>query len=267
MAQQISFYRKNYIDISNSIASISEQSSLQENGLSLMRDRSNNTAWITTGSNDAETLQVIFDFVDARDVDSIILIGHNLDSFQIEYDSSGVWTDFATPINESGVTDTTSYYEVTSVNTTRIRLTITGTQVADDEKRIQQAVFTEKLGQLEGWPRVRNARLDQNIQTNDVVSGKRSITRNTGGFRFEASVRVWNVAADIALLENLYLSNASFLVWIASGDEEQFSLKRFGYRNQDIFLMRTSDQYTPNFYKGLYRSGFVLAVSFSEVIN
>lgn len=269
MAQQMRFFRKNFLDSSYSNATISEQSSLQENGLDQMRDRSNRTAWITTGATDAETLNIVADFVDTRDINSIILVGHNLGAFTIQYDLDGsmTWTDFSTAINESSNTDSTSYFSFTTVSTRRIRLTITGTQVADAEKVIKQWIVSEQIGQLIGWPKVQRAALNQQISRSTLPSGKQSVNRNTGGFRFQAAVTLWRIEADLELLEKLYLTNQGFLVWICGGDEDQFSVQRLGYRLEDIFLMKLGDDYTPNFYKGVYTTGFQIAADFVEVID
>lgn len=273
MASQILFFRKNKIDLDDPNVSITvTDGTATDDGadyLDYLRNRNNTSAWFTQGSNDAANTTLVYDLVDTRTVDSIILIGMNFASYTLKYWDGAAYQDFATPISVSGNTATTKYHEVTEVTTSRIQLVITGTITPDDDKQMKQTIITEKLnvGQLESWPVIDAPKHTLNPAKKEMLSGKVHIINSTGRVEFGLKLKNWNDDNDFDLFEDLYFINQGVLVWPCGGDESQFFSSRIGYRLQDIYLMRPNNDWSPKLYQGLYNAGMDVDIKLVEVVN
>src|SRR5688500_2818941 len=132
MSGQIIFFRKSKADFSydNVSATASEGASYAEYVL----NRSNLSAWLTTGSVDANNTTLTIDFSEDRVVSDILLLKHNFKAFTVKLWDGSTYQDFSPAISETTNTDSSNYYEVTSQETSRIQITITGTQTPDEDK-------------------------------------------------------------------------------------------------------------------------------------
>jgi len=265
MGYQIRFYYKSRCDNSFSgvSATASEASSFAQNVLT----RSNLDAWITTGSVDANNTTLTVDFGDAKTITEIFLILHNFKAYTVKYWNGSSYVNFSTPIAETTNTATTTHYSFTSVSTQRIQLTITGTMVANSDKSLCQLVATQSIGQISAWPVISKPTHVTNIQKSMMLSGKTHLTRNAGGFTCELKVKILSTSADLAIIETLYDSVDGFLVWLCGGSTSQFSSVRKGYRLEDLYLMKCMDDYVPEFYEGLYKSGIKINMKLGEVVT
>jgi hypothetical protein len=263
MAGQIVFFEKNFVDISNDAASASasEASSLAY----LVQNRSNLTRWVTTGSADSSNTTFTMDIGDLKTVSDILLLQHNFKAFTVEYWDGSSYQSFSPAISETTNTAESNHYEVTPVVTSRIKITITGTMVADDDKYLTQLIVTRQLGQLNGWPIIKNPVFNRNRKSTSMLSGKKAVSLAVGGFSMELSVSCWRDSDDLDLIESLYARSEGFLVWPGGGVESQFSSVRKGYRMEDLFLMRPMNDYEPEFYRGLYSSGLSINMKLAEV--
>ena len=272
MASQIKFFKKNIIDLSNDSAAITVTDAVASNNgqsfVDYIRNRNNFSAWLTTGSTDAANTTLEVDWGQGRDVDSILLIGHNFKAFTIQYWNGSIWTDFSTPIAQTVNADSTTLFSFDQVETTKIKIIITGTQVVNADKELYQLIVTEKIanGAFEGWPVIKNPIHDLNLKSTKMLSGKTNIVESTGAFKVDMEVSNWRNANDLALVENLYFRREPFLVWLGGGDESQFSYAALGYRKMDIYYMRPSNSYEPEFVKGLYQAGLKIAIKLVESI-
>ena len=264
MSGQIRFFEKNKIDISE--PNISIAASQGDTYTDFVRNRSNLSAWQTTGSVDADNTTFEIDLVDPRSIDSIILIKHNFKSFTLQYWDGASWVDFSTAINPSTNTAETTFHQFTLVTTTKLKLTILGTIIANADKFLYQFIATEQIGQLNGWPIVKPV-IGRNRQRSKMISGKESVREQIDATQVKLNVNCWSNSADLSIVEELYDSNDGFLVWLSGGDESQFSSVRQGYRLEDLYLMKCIGEYKPAFYKGLYPSGLVIAIDLTEVVD
>lgn len=270
-AQQIKFFRKNKIDLSftDPVLTVTDGTATDDGAsyLDQMRDRKNNTGWFTFGSNDAANTQIDVDMVDAKNIDHIILIKHNFAAYTIQYWNGAAYTDFSTAINVSGNTAETTEHTFDSVNTTKIRLIITGTIVANADKKCRQFIVTEKIGagQFEGWPIVKPT-LSLNRRVNFTPSGKAYVVESAQSYQVDLSVLSWKSDTDLTIVEEMFFNNSAFLVWPCGGDESQFSTVRRGYRLEDIFLMKCVNEWKPEYYKGNYFMGIKANIKLVEVI-
>jgi hypothetical protein len=272
MAQQIMFFKKNWIDLSktatltitDSVASNSGQSYVN-----FMRNRNNFSAWMTTGSTDAANTQIDIDMVDSKDVGDILIVKHNLKSYTIQYWNGSAYVDFSTTIAPTNDTASTSHYSFNQTSIQKIRIIITGTQVADSDKRITQLIVTEKIvsGQLTGWPQIKKPTLSTNKKISKSLSGKASVIETVGYFAAQLSVASYSLDADLQIVEQIYNNREGVLMWLCGGDQTQFKTIRQGYRLEDIYLVRPVDDYVPEYINGQYQAGIKFQMSLQESID
>jgi len=271
MSQPIKFYNKSLIDQDESEASITiTDATATNNGqdfVSFLRNRSNETAWITTGSNDAANTQIDIDLIASKAIDRIILVGHNLKAFTIQYYNGSTYVDFSTAINETTNSDSTTEFIFDSVSTSAVRVIITGTQTANDDKQVKQIIITTAIGQLTGWPQIKKPTTSLNKKAIKLLSGKVLSVRQRGFFSCQLSVENYNIDADMAIIEEIYFSFNGVLVWFNAGDSTQFSRTNIGFRSEDLYLMSAVDEYEPEHYKGLYQSGIKFKMNLTEVVK
>lgn len=267
MGKQVAFFRKNKLDFAYEDVTI--EASEAPDFIGYIRDRKNTTGWMTTGSVDANNTTITADVSESKDFTDIILSGHNFKSYTLQHwdDTTSGWTDFSPAINEHANPGGTSRHSFAKVETNKIQLIIRETVLPNDEKVLRQFIATELIAQLNAWPIIKDAVSSRNRVKSVMLSGKRSIRENVGGFSCKLEVQVWRDPADLAAVEELYFANESFLVWLCGGDEAQFSSPRIGYRLEDIYLMKCENEYEPEWYHGLYTSGLNLKISLAEVVD
>lgn len=270
-SQRILFTKLNKIDLSNLDASITVTDTTASNNgqsfIDFVRNRNNTSAWLTTGSNDAANTQLDIDTIDERDINRIIIVGHNLKAYTIQFFNGTIFTDFSTVIAETNDLEDTTAFTFDLVSTAKIRIIITGTKVADADKIIKQLYITEDIGQLQGWPIIRNAKHTTNKRIGRMLSGKINSIESVGGFACDLRVSNYNIDADLTIIEKIYFGKRGVQVWLCGGNEDQFSHKRIGYRKEDIFLMRVTNDYQDDWVSGVYKNGIKILMKLAESIN
>lgn len=269
--EQIRFFRKNQIDLSkeNVVMTVTDAIALNngQDFIDYVRNRKNTSAWATTGSTDAANTTIDVDLDGSTFIDSLFLIKHNFKAFTIQYWGGLNWVDFPTPISETNNSEETSFYKFDGVQVAKLRLVITETFVVDDDKILRQFVVTSQMGQLEGWPIIKNPTISTNKIKNKMLSGKLNVIETIESFSTQLQVKVLRSTHDLDLIEAIYLLREGVLLWLNGGDDTQFSSVRLGYRKQDLPLVRPTDDYSPEFYKGLYRSGIKFKMKLEESIQ
>lgn len=271
MSQQIKFYQKNIIDIDNDNVTITVTDTTATNNgqayVDFMRNRKNTSSWRTTGSNDAANTRLDFELGDNYQVDRLLIIGHNLKAFTIQYWNGLTYVDFSIPISETTNSDGTTEFIFDEITTDKVRLIITGTQTADDDKLIKQFLVLKSVGQFSGWPQIKKPVSSRNKRRTRLLSGKTHITTQVGFFSCTLSVENWNIDADMDIVETLYFSPQGILMWINAGDNTQFSRTHIGYRGEDIYLISPVDEYTPEFFSYYYKTGVTIDIKLEEVVR
>lgn len=267
MAKQVTFFKKNKFDIS--FEDVTVTASEAPEFVYYLRDRSNATGWMTTGSLDANNTTIDFEITDAKDFTDILLVRHNFKAYAIQYWSpiAGAYVDFSPAIHVVNGPGGTTRHSFEPASTRKIRLVIQGTVTPNDEKSMRQFIATELIATLNAWPVIKDPVSSRNKIKSTMLSGKRSIRENAGGFSVSLEVAIWRDEADLAAVERLYFANESFLTWLCGGDEGQFSSPRIGYRLEDLFLTKCENEYEPEWYRGLYQSGLNLKVKLVEVAD
>jgi hypothetical protein len=263
--EHIKFFEKNKADLSYT-AAIATASQGDEYA-DLARNRANTSAWVTSGSVDADNTTYELDFVDSKVIDTLILAKHNFKNYTFKYWDGAAYQDVSPAVAVTNNTSETTSHSFTSVETTKVKVTITGTMTANQDKFLYQFIVTKLLGELSGWPVIKNANNSRSRIRNKMLSGKESISEQVGVVSFRLDQKIMKDDDDITLVENLFFSNEGFLVWLSGGLETQFSNVIRTYRNEDIFLMKCSNEYKPDLYQGIYSAGIHVVIDLVEVVD
>lgn len=265
----ILFFEKSKIDLSLSTTvtiTITDATATDtgSDNVDNLRNRKNTDGWATTGSNDAANTQVDIDMGEAHDITDIFLLRNNFDSYTIQYYNGSSYTDFSTAINESGNTEQDQRHSFTSVNCRLIRMIITGTMTADDDKFLSQFVVTNEIGQFTTGFKIDKATASKNRITTESLSGKVWVKRNIGAFSCTLSKNNVINTTDLTIVESLFDYYYGFLVWLCGGSTTQFRTQRIGYRRRDLFLMNVTNEYTPQWDGGFYEHGTNIKIKLVE---
>ena len=266
----IMFFRKNKIDLSQSNVSITVTDSVATNtGQSftdLLRNRSNNNGWSTTGSTDAASTTLVVDMTDSLPIDNILLVSHNLKAYTIKYWNGSAWTNFSTTIAETTNSATTTRHTFTSVSTSQIQIIITGTMVANADKRLAQLILTETLGTFTVEPVVSRPRVSRNRKVSTSLSGRKKVFKSVDAFSCNLKHDTVKLDADCDIIELLFNLYNPFLIWLCGGTITQFNYERQGYRLQDIFYVDIINDYEPEWINGNYNAKIKLDMDLAEAL-
>lgn len=244
-------------------------------------DRNKVTYWRTTGSDDSETVEFILTLGSSTTFNRLFLIDHNFRSFVIDYDVSGVWTDFSnvvgitgslgSSITESSFSENTSYYEFNSVTTSSIRIRVTTTQTADAEKYLNQIVVTTELGTLSGFPLINRLRSSRNDREVNMLSGKKLVIKSKESLEFQLDFKDYpaNLKSDLDLMFDLYDRDEVFMVWICGGrySTPYYRYTNRGFRLQDLITAQLSGDISPSYTSNVTSLPVNLRVQFVEVVD
>lgn len=270
MGYQIIFFEKNKVDQDNLSASIAVTDAIAYNNgsdfVDRVRNRDNRSAWMTTDSTDAANTQLDIDLGEDEFLTDIILVKHNWKSYTIQYYNGSTYVNFSTVIAPTNDTAETTHYNFTRLETSRIRIIILGTQTANDDKELFQLIITDRIGQLAGWPEISGVEFDTTKKITKMLSGKINMVESFESFGFGLSLPVYSNDTDLDIFQSVYDRRKGVLVWLCGGSESQFKTIRKGYRLEDIFLVRPTNDYNSELYKGQYKSGVKVNLQFKECI-
>lgn len=235
--------------------------------VSSLLDSNKETFYRSVGSSDVVTEEIEITFSESKTIDRLFISNFNGKDFNVMYDVAGVWTHFAnvTDINgtQTNITETvyaqdTYYAEFDSVSTTKIRIQILKSQVANAEKFINQVIVTEEIATLVGYPQIKKIKLNRQLRSKKTVSGKFSVQKSLESFNYQLqfsdypSSSVYNVDVDVMLTLND--SEEPFLVWLCGGrfGTPYFNYTLPGFRLKDIIQMQISSSYDLNYTSNIY---------------
>jgi hypothetical protein len=264
----IKFFKKNRYDLTNVLPTTTVTDSVAtetgEDFVNFMRNRNNTSGWMTTGSSDAGNTTIEIDFIDTVNIDSILLIGHNLKSFTLKYWNGSSWVDFSTPIAPTNVSKTSSLFEFTTATTQKLQLIILGTQTPNSEKVIKQFIATEIIGTFTEEPEVSPV-FDQERRVTKYLSGKSFVSKSLGGLNLQIKKSAVASSADLEIVETLFDSYEGFLVYLSGGDDTQFEQQRKGYTLDDIFFMNCSNDLKSEYVQSRWKMGMPIDLKLVEV--
>lgn len=265
----LKFYEKNIIDLDKTLVEITVTDAVADNNgqafVDLMRNRNNTSGWMTTNSSDAANTTLEIEMVNQEQMDSIILIGHNLKAFTIQYWNGSSYVDFSTAIDETANTADCSLYSFMEVSTSKVKIIITGAQVADADKKITQLIFTRTIGEMTSQPIISPV-ISKSRKVVAYPSGKKHIVKQVDAF--SARVKLNNVKDDndLTLIETLFDSHFGFIFWPSGGTQTQFDNERVGWRLKDIYLVNVTNEYKPEFAEGFYKHGMPIDLELAEIV-
>jgi hypothetical protein len=270
MAQPPKVLRKNYFDIDFSGSATVTDAVASNDGadfLGLLQNRNNESGWMTTGSTDAAETQLDIDLGDVKEVDTMILLGMNFKDFEAWYYDPDTLAWISLGEVEDNTLDTYEYYLGEAVFAQLWRIKIYGTMVVDADKIMNQLIITQRVGQFIGWPGLKTPTMDRGRKNTETLSGKIHQIQKVGNFSIKLEFKKWPEAGDFALLEEMFFYLAQgFLFWPSGGDETQFRSKRIGYRNIDLYLMKVTSEWNPEWEMNIYQLGLNLSLSLGETI-
>lgn len=226
-------------------------------------DRNKITRWRSVGSSDSITETLTITLPTATTIDRILLLDHNFKSYTVKYNGG---TDFTSVvgldgalgggISETTFSDDSSYYEFASVSVTTIEIAVTTTQVADEEKYLNQAISTTELGTLQGFPLVKPISLNKNARVSKTITGKRKVVKSLETLEFRLDFKNYpaRLTSDVDLVMDLDDRDDSFIVWLCGGRRgtDFFTHTLKGFRLRDAITMQTIKVIKPSYAKSVY---------------
>ena len=269
--QQVRVYNSPVSDIINDNFSIVITDSVaSDNGQSIsnfMRNRNLTSAWITTESNDSANTMIECIISDTSTVSDIFLVVHNFKDFDIDYFDGVAWVNIA---SVTGNIDDFYHAELTTpVITTKVRVIIYSTIIADSDKILTRLIITSKMGvgQFSSWPVVKNSTQGLIKKDSVMLSGKHRISQSVGSYSVRLDWKGVTTQDDVDIIEQMFLGRKSFLLWISGGSETQFRFKITGYRRKDFYTVKPRKDYIADFYKGIYSAMLTQGIDLVEVVD
>jgi len=269
---QIKFFRKNHIDLDRPNPELTVTDLVAINNgqaaTKFLRNRDNNSGWRTTDSTDAANTELLIDLKDYQDITDVMLIKHNFKDFLVEYyDVSSAM--FLTYENVVGNTKTTNVLnKETAINTNQIKITITATMQTDEDKSMRQLIITEKFGagQLESFPVIKNPKSSLNKKVNKLLGGRVNVVETRGSYSASLNVKFLRIDQDLEMIECIFWNREGVLMLLSGGNEDQFFSKRIGYRDEDIVLVRPTNELELPYNAGVYTNGIKIKMNVQEVV-
>lgn len=229
--------------------------------------------WVSSGSDDSTTETLTVTLPTEQEIDSIFLQLHNFKEFGITYGSGAsaftgvVGLDGAkSGIAETTFSGNTAFYKFDAVTTDRINITIEKTQTVDAEKYLSGLYVTKEIGTLEGYPDISAVKFDRNEKKSKVLSDREDVEKSYATLSFNLRLRAYPFADDVALLENLYDRETTFITWVCGGVPDNFVVKQRGFRVEDIIMTQVDRPISNSYYKNVYSLGVDQRYSFTEVV-
>jgi hypothetical protein len=244
-------------------------------------DRNPDTTWRSSGSLDVTTETLTITFPETTTIDRLFLLRHNWKEFSVQYYNGSTWVNFANvtgidgakaSISETTFSDSCAYYEFDEVSTTQLRIQVTKTQVANEEKYVSQIIATRELGTLVGYPQIKGVDVDRNARVKKSISGRYIIQKSdetfgaTLDFKEYPSSDVFNV--DVELMMDLHDREEPFLVWLCGGrrGSTYFRYTLRGFRLDDVLLMQISKAFKLSYASNIYTNPVNCKVELEEHI-
>ena len=235
--------------------------------VSFMRNRNLSSSWLTTESTDAANTTIEAIISDSSRVTDFFIVVHNFKNFSVEYWDGVAWIEL-----ENVVDNTSDFYHLEIADgliTIKMRVIVTGTMVADDDKRITRLIITEKMesGQFVSWPVIKKATQGSIKKNSKMLSGKSFISEAIGSYSVELQWKGITEQPDVDIIERMFLGRRAFMIWISGGSDSQFRFKLTGYRKQDFYIVKPIKDLISDYYKGFYTAMLPQTVPLVEVVD
>ncbi|MHA1347770.1 MAG: hypothetical protein ACTSO3_15325 [Candidatus Heimdallarchaeaceae archaeon] len=248
-----------------------------EDAVNSILDVNRYTQWESLGSNDTITETIVVTLPFAQDTDRLFLVRMNLKEFNVKWWNGATFVDFSNVVGVNGVSsatisetdysENTAYYQFTSVNTDRIQIEMTKTQVADQDKILGQFIATEEIGTFEGFPRVQPDS-NRNETKAKALSRKVVIQKTYETNRIRITLKTHPSQNDVDIVETLFDREEPFLIWPcgARTGSQYFTINQKNWRLEDIYNVQITGRLKNEYEKGVYLLGVNKRLMFEEHI-
>jgi|GEM_PF-1727140 len=242
-------------------------------------DRNYYTVWRSVGSDDltTETLTITIPIGQNRNFNRIFLLNHNWKEYNVQYFDTIGYVDFTNVISVNGDTKSaisetdyarnSSYYEFDTVNTSTIfpgvgfllRIQVTKTQTANQEKFLNSVVMADELGTLLGFPIISQVTKDKNNRENKLLNGRVDVEKSLEVFNpIQIDFKNYppGLNEDLDLIYSLFDRDVPFYVSLCGGraGDPYFKYALRGFRLEDLPLVQVTNKYKDKYRKNLYNS-------------
>jgi hypothetical protein len=238
-------------------------------------DKNRQTYLRTVGSTDLTVETFTLTFPSAT-FNRIILVDHNWKQYTVKYWNGASFVNFTSVvgldgslgsgISETVFADNSSYYEVASVTTTQIQITVTKTQTVDAQKYIGQIMATLELGTLQGFPKVSGSTIGRSIRQMEMLSGRAKMVKGLERFSIALDFSEYATATtytpDLDLMYTLADRDTPFVIWPCGGrrGRNYYRYAPRGMRLQDIYLVQLATDIEGTFPQDIFTSTVGLGV-------
>lgn len=240
-------------------------------------DKNRFSFWRSVGSSDSTTETLTLSLPSSQTIDRLFLVDHNWKDFSVTYGSTptaftsvvGIDGALGGGIVETAFADDTAYYEFDAVTTDTINIEVTKTQVADQEKYLNQIIVTEELGTLEGFPVIRSVRRSRNERTKKMLSGRVLVQKSEETMSVRLGFKNYpaSLASDITLMtETLFDIEDDFLVWLCGGrrGSTYFKNQMAGFKLRDVLSVQYGADLAQTYSKNVFQNTVNFNVSLLE---
>ncbi|MBF0315610.1 MAG: hypothetical protein HQK52_19475 [Oligoflexia bacterium] len=229
--------------------------------------------WRSIGSTDAKEEAITLALKNEAELDTILIIGHNLKNFSILIHlSNGSIVDTFQSFNDvvcgnsiSSNSIATSYFKFKPQSVSKIEIKMLNTFTEDKEKKIERIVLTKEVGQLKGFPSL-DTEINESFTKYRLLSGKYKVFKKDEVFSASIIFKNYPIFEDIELMYSL--ASESFFIWPCGGKigSDYFKCNIRSYRPEDLYKVSISDNVQESFDKNIYTSNVNLVVKVVETI-
>ncbi len=251
------FFTRNYVD-DEAIITVSHG----DGSKGYMFDRDPDSKWTTSGADDDTTpVTAIVEFFEdgvsvERDIDRFLLINHNFKAWTLEYWDGSAWQSLTSETTDDEEVTLKTFGEVT---TSKVRLTVTETQVADSEKEVGEMIVCAML--LNPARDLDDLAVQWREQSSEIMMGDGSVHKMVTRWaqnrvqRFEARVHFSFLSeADRATLKAIRDSGDPFLFYPEST-----------YRPAEIYFVHWSNPWSEKYMSNYKGAGSEVTMTLKEV--
>lgn len=223
--------------------------------------------WRSVGSMDGVTETIVIQFPVPTFINRVFLINHNFKIYTVKYHSAGMFIDFtnvksitgsSNQISENNYHLDTSYYEFNGVTTDQIQIAVSSTQIANQDKYMNQVTATTELGTLVGYPMITGIDVNRSLRANQTISGKFSVEKSIETIGFNLQLKKYASSAayapDMDLLISLHDREKVFNAWLCGGRQGTgyFPVTLRGFRLRDVLQMQLTKPLQLSYDSNLY---------------
>ena len=207
----------------------------------------------------------------AKEVDTILILNHNLKSFRINHEGFRNVTDINNnqlpngSIRITNNTSTTSYFKFDPFDPDRLGVQFLTTMIPNQNKRVGQFILCKELGTLIGVPEIQSITHDNNSRAVKSKTGAYFITKQRETVKIYFNFRNYNHEEDLFFMNRLNNYQEDFLIWLSGGIED-FRFKSNGYLLGDVFKVNIARAIKESYDKGNYYGLLRAVVDFEEVV-